>query len=55
MAADGSLVARFTADLNQTLSDLLNTTAFDVNYAVGPLAPNGSLQAHNAGNTPYGE
>ncbi len=52
-AADGSLVATFTAELPQQPNQLV-AAPFDFVYAIGPLAPDGSLQAHFGTGLPYG-
>ncbi|KAL4443838.1 hypothetical protein ABPG75_011575 [Micractinium tetrahymenae] len=52
-AADGSLVATFTAELPQPPNQLV-ASPFDFVYAIGPLASDGNLQAHFGTGLPYG-
>lgn len=52
-AADGSLVATFTAELPQPPNQLV-ASPYDFVYAIGPLAPDGGLQAHFGTGLPYG-
>eukprot|EP00887_Chlorella_sp_A99_P004010 scaffold11.g4010.t1 len=56
LTSDGFLVARFTADLDQSPSTLSSNSAFDINYAVGLLAADGKTRkAHTIGGPfPYG-
>lgn len=52
-APDGSLVAHFTADLPKTPDQILGSK-FNIIYAIGPLAPDGSLLPHPATGRPFG-
>lgn len=52
-AADGSLVASFTADLPKKPEEILGSK-FNIIYAIGPLAPDGSLLPHPAAGRPFG-
>ena len=52
-AADGSLVAAFTAELPQPPEALL-AAPFPFVYAIGPLGPDGGLLPHTSGGKPYG-
>jgi hypothetical protein len=50
---DGTLVATFTVDLNNSITDLMSGP-FNHVYAVGPLDPNENILFHEDGLFPYG-
>lgn len=52
--AQGFLVAAFTATVPRALGELAGASPADLNFAIGPLAPDETLRAHNTGAFPYG-